>query len=94
MCVITVAGKLFVQETAQMDDSLMVDTKLLDALRVSNLQYIQTRSKYSYSLVIFFALGARVFPTLAEAQANTEQVFYFSIVKAYQKLGPICTHLN
>ena len=43
---ITVASKLFVEESAQVDDRFMVKSKLLDALRVGKLQYIQMRSEY------------------------------------------------
>ena len=41
---ITVASKLFVEESAQVDDGFMV--KSPEALRVSKFQYIQTRSEY------------------------------------------------
>ena len=51
---ITVASKLFVEESAQVDDRFMVKSKLLDALRVSKSQYILTRTEY---LATFFAPG-------------------------------------
>ena len=44
---ITVASKLFVEESAQVDDRFMVKSKLLDALRVGKLQYIQTKLENS-----------------------------------------------
>ena len=64
MEMINVACKRFLQESAQVGDGFMVQSKWLDVLRIGKIQYIPTRSEYSWQCSLTFFPLRRFFGKL------------------------------
>lgn len=74
MWVVTVAGKLFIQKSAQVDNGFTVETKLLDAFCSSEPQYILTRSEYCGHLLCAWPALLSVFHALKKCYCTLKQM--------------------